>query len=48
MLVVAGLLEGLVSPIATWALGAKVAVSAATAVVFAAWLSLGRARRRSP
>jgi uncharacterized membrane protein SpoIIM required for sporulation/uncharacterized RDD family membrane protein YckC len=48
MLVVAGLLEGLVSPIATWTLGAKVAVSAATAVVFAAWLSLGRARRRSP
>jgi uncharacterized membrane protein SpoIIM required for sporulation len=48
MLVAAGALEGLVSPIPHWPLGAKLAVSAATAVAFAGWLAAGRgARARS-
>ena len=41
-LLVAGTLEGLVSPIPTWPLGAKVAVMGATAVFLVGWLSLGR------
>ncbi|HEY0778094.1 MAG TPA: stage II sporulation protein M, partial [Gemmatirosa sp.] len=43
LLLVAGTLEGLVSPIPTWPLGAKLAVSGATAAFLAAWLSLGGA-----
>ncbi len=42
LLVVAGTLEGFVSPIPTWSLGAKLGVSAATAVLLIAYLSAGR------
>jgi uncharacterized membrane protein SpoIIM required for sporulation/uncharacterized RDD family membrane protein YckC len=41
LLIVAGSLEGLVSPIPTWALSAKLAVSAATLLLLAAYVSLG-------
>ena len=47
LLIVAGSLEGLVSPIPTWPLSAKLAVSAATAVLFAAYLRGGVRRRVS-
>jgi len=47
MLLVAGVLEGLVSPIPTWPLAAKLAVSLATAVGLAGWLALGRAAGRA-
>ena len=46
LLIVAGSLEGMVSPIPTWALWQKLAVSAATAVLLAAYLT-GGARRGS-
>lgn len=42
MLVVAGALEGFVSPIPSWSLGAKLAVSAATAVLLVLYLSANR------
>jgi uncharacterized membrane protein SpoIIM required for sporulation/uncharacterized RDD family membrane protein YckC len=45
LLLVAGTLEGFVSPIATWPLRAKLAVSAATLVLLALYLSAGRDRR---
>jgi uncharacterized membrane protein SpoIIM required for sporulation len=45
MLVVAGSLEGFVSPIPSWPLGAKLAVSGVTAVALVAWLARGRAAR---
>jgi uncharacterized membrane protein SpoIIM required for sporulation len=49
LLIVAGSLEGLVSPIPTWSLSAKLAVSAATAVLFVAYLRGGvRPRAASP
>jgi uncharacterized membrane protein SpoIIM required for sporulation/uncharacterized RDD family membrane protein YckC len=44
LLIVAGTLEGFVSPIPSWSLGAKLAVSAATAVALIAYLSGGRTR----
>jgi uncharacterized membrane protein SpoIIM required for sporulation/uncharacterized RDD family membrane protein YckC len=44
LLVVAGTLEGLVSPIPNWSLGAKLAVSAATVLFLIAYLSAGRSR----
>jgi hypothetical protein len=47
LLIVAGSLEGLVSPIPTWPLSAKLAVSATTAVLFAAYLRGGVHRRVS-
>jgi uncharacterized membrane protein SpoIIM required for sporulation len=46
MLVVAGALEGFVSPIPSWSLGAKLAVSAATALLLVLYLSANR--RSSP
>ena len=48
LLIVAGSLEGLVSPIPTWPLWAKLAVSATTAVVFVAYLRGGVSRRAAP
>ena len=42
LLVVAGALEGFVSPIPSWSLGAKLAVSAATAVLLVVYLSANR------
>ena len=42
LLVVAGALEGFVSPIPSWSLGAKLAVSAATAVLLVLYLSANR------
>ena len=45
MLVVAGTLEGFVSPIPSWPLGGKLAVSAATAVLMIFYLSRGREKR---
>ena len=48
MLVVAGTLEGFVSPIPSWPLAAKLAVSAATAVAMIFYLSLGRTKRVAP
>jgi uncharacterized membrane protein SpoIIM required for sporulation/uncharacterized RDD family membrane protein YckC len=45
MLVAAGAIEGLVSPIPTWPLGGKLAVALATAVLLAGWLRLGRGGR---
>jgi uncharacterized membrane protein SpoIIM required for sporulation/uncharacterized RDD family membrane protein YckC len=47
-LVVAGTLEGFVSPIPSWPLGAKLAVSAVTAVLMIFYLSLGRVKRLPP
>ncbi len=44
LLLVAGTLEGLVSPIPTWPLAAKLAVSAATALFLTLWLALGAER----
>jgi uncharacterized membrane protein SpoIIM required for sporulation len=41
LLVIAGTLEGLVSPIPSWSLGAKLAVSGATAVFLVAYLGAG-------
>jgi uncharacterized membrane protein SpoIIM required for sporulation len=41
LLVVAGTLEGFVSPIPSWSLGAKLAVSGASAVFLIAYLSAG-------
>jgi uncharacterized membrane protein SpoIIM required for sporulation len=41
LLIVAGSLEGLVSPIPNWALSAKLTVSAATLVLLAAYVSAG-------
>jgi uncharacterized membrane protein SpoIIM required for sporulation/uncharacterized RDD family membrane protein YckC len=43
LLIVAGTLEGFVSPIPSWSLGAKLSVSAATAVLLILYLSAGRA-----
>jgi len=45
LLVVAGALEGFVSPIPTWSLGTKLAVSAATAVLLVLYLSANRASK---
>ena len=45
LLLVAGTLEGFVSPIPSWPLRAKFAVSAATLVLLALYLSAGRIRR---
>jgi uncharacterized membrane protein SpoIIM required for sporulation/uncharacterized RDD family membrane protein YckC len=45
LLLIAGTLEGFVSPIETWPLSWKLGVSAATAVFLAIYLSGGRARR---
>ena len=45
LLVVAGTLEGFVSPIPSWSLGAKLAVSAATAVLLTVYLTAGRGSR---
>ncbi len=42
LLVVAGALEGFISPIPSWSLGAKLAVSAATAVLLVLYLSANR------
>ncbi|MGH7709912.1 MAG: stage II sporulation protein M [Gemmatimonadaceae bacterium] len=42
LLVVAGTLEGFVSPIPSWSLGAKLAVSGVTAVALLLYLSAGR------
>jgi uncharacterized membrane protein SpoIIM required for sporulation/uncharacterized RDD family membrane protein YckC len=47
LLVVAGTLEGFVSPIPSWTLGAKLGVSAATAVLLILYMSAGRARPRN-
>jgi hypothetical protein len=47
LLIVAGSLEGMVSPIPSWPLWAKLAVSGATAVLLAAYLT-GGVRRRPP
>ena len=44
LLLIAGTLEGFVSPIETWPLSWKLAVSAATAVFLAAYLSGARKR----
>jgi len=44
LLLIAGTLEGFVSPIETWPLSWKLAVSAATAVFLVAYLSGGRKR----
>jgi uncharacterized membrane protein SpoIIM required for sporulation/uncharacterized RDD family membrane protein YckC len=44
-LVVAGTLEGFVSPIPSWPLGAKLAVSGATAVAMVFYLTLGRKQK---
>ena len=46
LLVVAGTLEGFVSPIPSWSLGAKLAISAATAILLVVYLSAGRSVRR--
>jgi uncharacterized membrane protein SpoIIM required for sporulation/uncharacterized RDD family membrane protein YckC len=48
LLLVAGTLEGFVSPIETWPLSAKLAVSAATAVLLVVYLSGGRRKPRTP
>lgn len=48
LLVVAGALEGFVSPIPSWSLGAKLAVSAATAVLLTVYLMAGRRSRPVP
>jgi uncharacterized membrane protein SpoIIM required for sporulation/uncharacterized RDD family membrane protein YckC len=48
LLLVAGTLEGFVSPIETWPLAWKLAVSAATAVFLGVYLSGGRTRVRPP
>jgi uncharacterized membrane protein SpoIIM required for sporulation/uncharacterized RDD family membrane protein YckC len=45
MLLVAGILEGLVSPIPDWPLGWKLSVALATAVLFALYLLVGGSRR---
>ena len=45
LLLVAGTLEGFVSPIPSWPLRAKFAVSAATLVLLVLYLSAGRSRR---
>lgn len=46
LLVVAGALEGFVSPIPSWSLGAKLAVSAATAVLLVFYLGVGMSRKQ--
>jgi uncharacterized membrane protein SpoIIM required for sporulation len=46
MLLVAGTLEGFVSPIPSWPLNAKLAVSGATLILLVLYLSSGRERRR--
>jgi uncharacterized membrane protein SpoIIM required for sporulation/uncharacterized RDD family membrane protein YckC len=48
LLLVAGTLEGFVSPIPSWPLNAKFAVSGATLVLLVLYLSSGRARRVTP
>jgi len=48
LLLVAGTLEGFVSPIETWPLAWKLAVSAATAMFLGVYLSGGRTRVRPP
>lgn len=45
LLIVAGSLEGMVSPIPTWALWQKLSVSAVTAVLLAAYIFAGARRR---
>jgi hypothetical protein len=45
LLLVAGTLEGFVSPIPSWPLGAKLAVSAVTLVLLVLYLGSGRERR---
>ncbi|MGQ0538919.1 MAG: stage II sporulation protein M, partial [Gemmatimonadaceae bacterium] len=47
LLVVAGTLEGFISPIPTWSLGAKLAVAAASAVALVLYIGPGRGRGRS-
>lgn len=47
LLLAAGLLEGLVSPIEWWPLEGKLAVSGTTAAVLYTWLRLGAARGRA-
>jgi uncharacterized membrane protein SpoIIM required for sporulation/uncharacterized RDD family membrane protein YckC len=48
LLLVAGTLEGFVSPIPSWPLNAKFAVSGATLVLLVLYLSAGRLRRAAP
>ena len=48
LLLIAGTLEGFVSPIETWPLSWKLAVSAVTVVFLAIYLSGGRAHRAEP
>ena len=48
LLIVAGSLEGMVSPIPTWTLWQKLAVSGATAVLLAVYLTGGMRRRGAP
>jgi len=48
LLLIAGTLEGFVSPIETWPLAWKLAVSAATAMFLGVYLSGGRTRVRPP
>jgi len=48
LLLIAGTLEGFVSPIETWPLSWKLAVSATTAVFLAIYLSGGRKRMEAP
>jgi uncharacterized membrane protein SpoIIM required for sporulation/uncharacterized RDD family membrane protein YckC len=48
LLLIAGSLEGFVSPIETWPLSWKLAVSAVTAVFLAIYLSGGRTREATP
>ena len=48
MLLVAGTIEGFISPIETWALRWKLAVSGGTAVAMLWYLAGGRSRRRAP
>ena len=48
LLLIAGTLEGFVSPIETWPLSWKLAVSAATAVFLALYLAGGRRRATTP
>jgi len=46
LLLVAGTLEGFVSPIPSWSLGEKLAVSGATLILLIVYLSSGRERKR--
>ena len=48
LLLAAGSLEGFVSPIESWPLAYKLAVSAGTVALLALYLSLGRQRESAP